>query len=170
MSRKNSQIREASVSDALKLRDLRLEALKTHPEAFGADYESDVKHPLSHWKKTLKPNPNGTVFIAEADSKLIGTSAISRFNFAKMSHNAVIWGVYVSLEFRQEKIGEKLIKACLDWAKQKNLVSVKLSVVATNAAAIRLYLKCGFQVYGVDPKVIKVGDVFYDELLMVHYL
>lgn len=75
---------------------------------------------------------------------MIGTSGIRRHDSPKMSHNAVIWGVYVSADYRQKKAGEKLINACLDWAKQKELVSVKLSVVTVNASAICLYLKCGF--------------------------
>jgi len=37
-------------------------------------------------------------------------------------------------------------------------------------SAIRLYTKCGFQVYGVDPQVIKANGIFYDELLMVRNL
>lgn len=167
MNRKEVQIREALPSDALKLRNLRLEALKTHPEAFGADYETDKNTPLSVWEQNLQPNPNAAVFVAESNSDLIGSSGITRSKFQKMSHNAVIWGVYVSGEYRRGKIGERLINACLNWAREKNLVSVKLSAVTTNAAAIRLYVKCGFQVYGVEPKVLKVEDDFYDELLMI---
>lgn len=170
MNQKHLQIREAAPADASKLRNLRLEALRAHPEAFGADYETDKNLPLSFWEKSLEPNSLGTVFVAEADSELIGASGIKCFSSSKMSHTALIWGVYVSAKYRGEKVGEKLITACLDWAKQKNLVSVKLAVVTTNPPAIRLYVKCGFQVYGVDPKVIKVGDVFYDELLMVRDL
>jgi len=170
MNQKHLQIREAVPADALKLRDLRLEALLAHPEAFGADYETDKNMPPSFWEKSLEPNPAGTVFVAESNSNLVGTSGIKRFASSKMFHAAVIWGVYVSAEYRREKLGEKLIEACLDWARQKDLASVKLSVVTTNSSAIRLYVKCGFEVYGVDPKVIKANDRFYDELLMIRNL
>lgn len=167
MNQKDFRIREAVPGDALKLRDLRLEALRAHPEAFGADYETDKNLPQSFWEESLEPKPDRIVFVAESDSRLVGMSGITRSKSPKMNHHAGIWGVYVSSEWRQEKVGEKLINACLDWARRKNLVSVKLSVVTTNAGAIRLYLKCGFQVYGVEPKVIRVNNVFYDELLMI---
>lgn len=170
MNQTHLQIREAAPADALKLRALRLEGLQAHPEAFGADYETDKNLPQSFWEKSLEGNAMKTVFVAEADSDLVGVSGIRRFDSSKMSHAAVIWGVYVSAKYRGEKVGEKLINACLDWAKQKNLLSVKLAVATTNASAIRLYVKCGFQVYGLDPQVIKANGVFYDELLMVRYL
>jgi ribosomal protein S18 acetylase RimI-like enzyme len=170
MKQKDLIIREAVFDDLQKLRKLRLEALKLHPEAFGGDYETDKKLPLSHWKKNFKLDSMSTIFVAQSGKDLIGSSGIFRHNSPKMSHSGIIYGVYVSTNFRDEKIGEKLINASLDWAKQNKLISVKLSVVTDNAPAIRLYLKCGFQVYGVEPKVIKVGKDYFDELLMVKIL
>lgn len=164
------KIREAVFDDLQKLRKIRLEALKLHPEAFGSDYETDKKAPLSSWKSRIKLDSHSTIFVAQAGKELVGTSGIVRPDSPKMSHNAIIWGVYVSADFRCQKVGEKLISDCIDWAKQKDLFSVKLSVVTTNASAIRLYLKCGFQVYGVEPKVIRVEQNYYDELLMVKIL
>ncbi|HEX8736883.1 MAG TPA: GNAT family N-acetyltransferase [Pyrinomonadaceae bacterium] len=170
MNQKHLQIREGVPADALKVRDLRLEGLQAHAEAFGADYETDKNFPPSFWEKSLEGDAMKTVFVAESNSDLVGAAGIRRFDSSKMSHSAIIWGVYVSAKYRGEKVGEKLIAACLDWAKQKNLLSVKLAVATTNMPAIRLYTKCGFQVYGVDPQVIKANGIFYDELLMVRNL
>lgn len=170
MNNKDLIIREAVFDDLQKLRKLRIEALKLHPEAFGGDYETDKKLPLSHWKKNLKLDSMNTIFVAQSGKELVGTSGIVRHHSPKMSHNALIWGVYVSTDFRHAKVGEKLINACLNWAKQNQLIAVKLSVVTTNASAIRLYVNCGFRVYGVEPKVIKIGQDYFDELLMVRIL
>lgn len=41
MNQKSLLIREAVFSDLQRLRSLRLEALRLHPEAFGSDYERD---------------------------------------------------------------------------------------------------------------------------------
>jgi hypothetical protein len=40
-------IRQAVPEDAVGLRELRLEALQNHPEAFGSDYDNEVNHPFS---------------------------------------------------------------------------------------------------------------------------
>lgn len=170
MNSSNPIIREAIDNDLQQYRKLRLESLKLHPEAFGRDYETESEVPLSEWRNKFIINSNDTIFVAQAGENLIGISGIKCSPSLKTNHNAGIWGVYVAADFRNKNVGEQLIKACIAWAKEKLLFSVKLSVVTTNASAIRLYLKCGFQVYGVEPKVIKVEQNYYDELLMVKIL
>ena len=41
-----------------------------------------------------------------------------------------------------------------------------MSKVTGVSEAIRCYRRCGFRVCGVQPEVIRVGDVYHDELLM----
>ena len=43
---------------------------------------------------------------------------------------------------------------------------VKLGVSTTNTPAIRCYARCGFTIYGIEPKAVCYDGVFYDELLM----
>jgi len=43
---------------------------------------------------------------------------------------------------------------------------VRLGVVTSNASAIRLYLRHGFTVYGVEREALVVDGVSHDELLM----
>lgn len=170
MKQENLIIREAVDDDLQQYRKLRLESVRLHPEAFGRDYETESEIPLSEWKSKLIINQNDTVFVAQAGENLVGISGIKRSPSLKTAHNAGIWGVYVAAGFRGENVGEELIKACIGWARERLLFSVKLSVVTTNVPAIRLYLKCGFQVYGVEPKVIRVDQNYFDELLMVKIL
>jgi RimJ/RimL family protein N-acetyltransferase len=44
---------------------------------------------------------------------------------------------------------------------------VCLTVVASNVAARRLYSAAGFEEYGLERRALKVGDEYYDEVLMV---
>jgi ribosomal protein S18 acetylase RimI-like enzyme len=44
---------------------------------------------------------------------------------------------------------------------------VHLAVVLTATAAIKTYKRNGFEIYGTDPRVIRVGDVTYDKHLMM---
>jgi RimJ/RimL family protein N-acetyltransferase len=41
-----------------------------------------------------------------------------------------------------------------------------LTVVASNAAAYRLYSAAGFEQYGLECRGLKVGNQYYDEVLM----
>jgi GNAT superfamily N-acetyltransferase len=166
-------IRPTRQDDAHAYRELRLEALRAHPEAFGADYDEDLARPLDFWAERVR-NGAGTeqniLYIAEAGGALVGMTGIFRHNGAKMRHTTHIWGVYVRPEWRGLGIIDALITACVGWARAQGARQVKLSVVTTNAAAIRSYVRCGFSVYAMEPEVIFYNGVYYDELLMIQRL
>jgi RimJ/RimL family protein N-acetyltransferase len=166
-------IRPTREEDAAAYRDLRLEALRTHPEAFGGSYEEGLARPIERWQQNVRDGAGtdlGITYVAEAGGALVGMTGIYRDDSTKMGHRATIWGVYVRPEWRGANIADGLIGACVSWAREKQLRLVTLAVVTTNAAAIRCYVRCGFSVYGMDLEVIYHDGVYYDELLMVHKL
>ena len=159
-------IREATVANALQFRALRLEALQDSPTAFGADYETNLNQPAEYWESRLKADEDATIFLAEYEHNLIGMTGIVRGRSKKTKHNAWIWGVYVTPEWRGLRIAGELINSCCDWAIAREIVIVKLGVGATNRSAIRCYERCGFSAYGTDPRAALYEGQYYDELLM----
>jgi RimJ/RimL family protein N-acetyltransferase len=160
-------IRHASLTDIDAFRELRLEALKNHPTAFGQDYDENVLRQQTYWENTLTINSEEqALFFAEQSGQLIGMTGIFRRMSKKCLHSADIWGVYVKPEWRGRHISESLIRSCLSWAKQQNIVVVKLGVVTNNPSAIRSYKRCGFTTYGKEPKAISCDGEYYDEYLM----
>ena len=59
-----------------------------------------------------------------------------------------------------------MIGEAIGWCAGVGVRIVRLTVTAGNAAAMGCYLRCGFEVCGVQPEVIRVGEVYYDEVLM----
>ena len=159
-------IRDASLADAEKFRELRLFALQDTPTAFSADYEADARHPISFWKGRLKPDDKGILFLAEHETYLIGMTGIRRGESAKTKHSGGIWGVYVRPEWRGLRIAEGLIELCCEWAKLREVKIVKLAVVSTNESALRLYERSGFTMYGTEPRALFFQSEYYDEYLM----
>ncbi len=53
-------------------------------------------------------------------------------------------GMAVSREWRGRGVGSALLAAAIEWARERNLHKLSLSVFAHNAAAIALYRKFGF--------------------------
>lgn len=168
----NWVIRAATEQDAELFRDLRLEALRQHPEAFSSDYETSAKWPLDKWKERLRGNDgvNSITYLACLDDVLIGMMGIYRASSAKIRHNGTIWGVYVRPSYRKQGVGQGLIEACAKWASQRGIEIIKLGVVSRNSAAIQLYTRGGFNVYGVEPRALRVNNRYYDELLMARIL
>ncbi len=164
-------IREANAADATRFRSLRLEALQNSPIAFSADYQKNFNHPIKYWEDLLTPQlDESTMFIGEHDNQLIAMTGVMRNGSPKTRHSAWIWGVYVTPEWRGLHLAEEVIASCISWARARNVIIVKLGVAAVNQPAIRCYERCGFKIYGTEPRAIFVDGSYYDENLMFKLL
>lgn len=161
------KIRPAALTDVDSFRELRLEALKNHPTAFGQDYEENIQRPQKYWEDRLTiNNEEQALFFAKYNDQLIGMAGIFRHLSKKSLHSAGIWGVYIKPEWRGRYISEALIQSCLTWDKQQKVVVVKLGVVTGNLSAAHCYKRCGFTTYGKEPKAFCVDGIYYDSYLM----
>ncbi len=169
--RGNISIRPAQATDAQAFRDLRLEALRNHPEVFSSDYAAYCERPLAYWAGRLQSlGPESMIFFAAQNDDLLGMCGISRGDSPKTAHSATIFGVYVRPEWRGLQITAGLITKCTEWAQAHGVKIIKLAVVTTNTAAIRCYARCGFSVYGVEPQALYYDGKRYDELLMARVI
>ena len=163
-------IRPTRESDAPAFRDLPLQGLRDHPEAFGADFETSAAHPIEFWQDRMRRGAggqHGVTYVAEAASALIGMTTLARDEGRKTGHHGDIYGVYTHPAWRGTGVADALLEACAEFARSLGLRLLKLGVAVTNTSAIRLYVRHGFTVYGVDPECIYHAGIYYDELLMV---
>jgi ribosomal protein S18 acetylase RimI-like enzyme len=156
-------IRQATSADAAQFRELRLSALQNSPTAFGADYQKSLHEPLQYWEERLTFHPDeAALFLAQHHNDLIGMTGIVRGSSPKTRHSATIWGVYVRPEWRGLHIAEELIKACLTWAGQREIIGAVLGVTTSNTSAIRCYERCGFEIIGTEPRALYHGGGYHD--------
>jgi len=165
-SRGNITIREATPSDVSQYRELRLHALENAPTAFSSDYQVNLNQPISFWERRLASDEYGTIFFAQYENKLIGMTGIYQNESPKTRHSADIVSVYVCPEWRGLHIAEELIEACIAWAKAREVNIVKLGVTSASISAIRCYQRCGFTIYGTEPRGIFYQGQYYDGYLM----
>lgn len=69
-------------------------------------------------------------------------------------------------EVRGQRIGERLLRACLDKARAKGLTRICLHVRADNQRAIRLYRRVGFAEEAVLERGMRFEGVYYDAVQM----
>jgi ribosomal protein S18 acetylase RimI-like enzyme len=161
-------VRRLGESDAAAFRALRLEALAAHPEAFGASWEVEAEQPPACFAERLARN---AVFGGEVgDAGLAGVAAFAVPEAPKLRHKGVLWGMYVRPEARGTGLASALVARVLDHARGAPVEEVRLSVVASNAAAVRLYESAGFAAYGRERRALRVGDAYHDEVLMARRL
>jgi RimJ/RimL family protein N-acetyltransferase len=73
--------------------------------------------------------------------------------------------MYVRREARGTGLAATLVREVIEHA--ATLVEdLCLTVVASNAAALRLYGAAGFREYGLERRALKIGSEYYDEVLM----
>jgi ribosomal protein S18 acetylase RimI-like enzyme len=169
MSSPTIPIRPIRGDDVEAFKALRLEALRTHPDSFGSDYHESLSAPESMWQDRIRTSleNKGRIFLADAGSELAGMTGVVRENGAKVNHSTFIWGVYVRPAYRGQGLGERLIRSAIEWCELEKLRYARLTVVTSNLSAIRCYKRCGFEEVGVQPEVIRTGETYHDELLMV---
>jgi ribosomal protein S18 acetylase RimI-like enzyme len=84
----------------------------------------------------------------------------------RSQHRGHIFAVYVRDASRGKGVGNRLIKELLSVA-EACVDQVHLAVLLTATDAIKTYKRNGFEIYGIDPRVIRIGDATYDKYLMI---
>jgi len=162
-------IRPIRLEDAEPFRELRIEAIRNHPLAFTADLSENEARPPEWWREQAAGcTGEGTnvIMLADAGERLAGMTGVWTPKTGKTTHVGIVWGVYVRPEFRGRGVCDGMLGACIDWARGKSLVTLKLSVVVGNDAARQCYELCGFTVYGVEPAAVRWEGKLHDEHLM----
>src|SRR5580693_1759635 len=153
---------EASVLGAI-----RLEALADNPPAFAE--QVDVARAMGGEDFTA-PLAEGAVWGAFLDDVCVGMAGLARFVGSNVAHKATIWGVYVGPAGRGAGVAEALFRAMIAHAGLIGIEMLELGVGDFNGRAKRFYARMGFEPYGFERRAVKLGGVYYDEVLMSLHL
>ncbi len=104
-------------------------------------------------------------FVALDGERLIGWCDISSLNRHVYAHSGVL-GMGVLDGYREQGVGEALMRATLDAAKIAGLTRVELTVRDHNLRAQKLYEKMGFVVEGVKRKGVRLDGNYEDLICM----
>lgn len=148
--------------DASTYWELRLLALRLHPEAFGASFEEESALSDTLFAERLSAGP---IFGAWSEDRLVGCAGLAQRQKAKLRHKASLWGMFVRHEMRGSGVGKRLLDATLEYART-SCEEILLTVVEGNEPAIALYARAGFEEYGREPNAIKIDGSYYHELMM----
>jgi GNAT superfamily N-acetyltransferase len=152
-------VRETVMDDWQALRDIRLEALRDAPAAFGSIYEQEALRGEEHWRGRIARGGTFLAFIPELNPAepvgLIG-------GYQEDPVTVELVSMYVRPRARGHGVGEALVATVIDWASARNATSVHLWVTETNYHARALYDRCGFTLTGEHqplPSNPRIGEV-----------
>ena len=149
--------------EAEALRDIRLEALLHHPEAFSRDPDVERAYSIEQWRDRISDRD---WFACRDGDNWAGIAMFARDRDSrKTGHTGSLGSMYVRQAFRGKGAADLLVSAVLAHAASE-VEQIVLTVNAENTRAISLYERHGFRTYGRIPRSIRIDDRYYDELEM----
>jgi RimJ/RimL family protein N-acetyltransferase len=136
-------VRRLTTDDIDLLRKIRLDALRTDPDAFGSTLEREESRSDDDWRGWLS---RCATFVAEEAGDPVGL--VGGMIDDEQADRAVLISMWVAPAVRGQGIGRALVEAVVDWATAAGKQQVNLLVIEGNRAAIALYEKCGFTFSG----------------------
>jgi GNAT superfamily N-acetyltransferase len=137
----------AGPDDWRVVRHLRLGALADAPDAFGSTLEEEAPQPEDFWRGRLA-RPDATTLLAswvgdDGEARPAGLVTVLP-DFDDRVGVAVVVGVWVAPSARGRGVGDALLGAVIDRARQAGFTRLVLDVGDGNAPARGLYARHGF--------------------------
>ncbi len=136
-------VRETVMADWQAWRDIRLQALRDAPDAFGSTYAEQNRRGENHWRQRVA---GSGLFLAWIPEVSVAEPAGMAGGYQAAPGTVELISMFVRPQARGRGVGEALIDAVTGWARERDATSVHLWVTDINKHARRLYERCGFSV------------------------
>lgn len=143
-------VRRLRESEWKTFRDLRLDALKSDPIAFGSSFARESAYTQQKWQDWCRDgatgNRNATFIALGPPGKPVGM--VGAFFAEGTPH---VWGMWTRPQWRNRGVGRTLMARLLAWLdKYSPSRPIILDVNPSQAAAVRIYATLGFRFNGVE--------------------
>ncbi|NYZ79712.1 GNAT family N-acetyltransferase [Candidatus Micrarchaeota archaeon] len=146
-------IRKATVRDLEDIQRLNLRLFEKEHREFDStlDYKGTFgKESTGYLRKRIEKN--GLVLVAEDNKKIVGYLVGDRAetkSYRKTGSICELENMMILEQYRNMKIGTKLVEEFLGWAKEKRFERIKVTASAQNKEGINFYRKLGFTDYNI---------------------
>ena len=160
-------VRPLTAADALAFRDVRLEALKLHPGAYGATFADWARRPQRAYIARIE---DGVIFGLFTAKGLEGTLSYDRRKGGNDRHRAGIHTVYLREALRGSGAAKLMLDAAIDRARADGVAQIELAVIEDNPRAAAFYARNGFVRYAVTPRALLVDGRYRDQVDLIRRL
>ena len=165
----NLTVRQVVVSDAQGVIDV------LNPIISEARYTIlDKTFTVEEEKAFIESFPDRGVFsvaVNETTGDLFGFQNVEPFaSYTKAFDHVGIIGTYVDANSRGQGVAKQLFEHTFEVAKAKGYEKLFAYVLADNERALAVYRKQGFEIVGIAKKHAKIGEQYFDEILIEKFL
>jgi len=132
-------VRAIGADDWALVRDVRLAALSDSPDAFASTYEREAAYTEEQWRGWF--SDRFALFLAHLPD---GAKPAGLAGVFDRDDGAGLVSMWVRPDARGRGVGEALINATADWARNRGHQAMFLWVAEANEPARRLYERYGF--------------------------
>jgi RimJ/RimL family protein N-acetyltransferase len=119
------------------------------------------------WIQSHSSDEGKILLVAIAQNRVIGSLHFKNGVRRRLAHLGD-FGMSVHKEWREQGVGSVLVRALIAWSSANPLIEqIRLSVLSTNEAAIRLYTTMGFVQEGRLMNQEKLDDGTYTDLILM---
>jgi RimJ/RimL family protein N-acetyltransferase len=112
---------------------------------------------------------DGLTLVAEADGEVVGNVLVSLDRNVVSAHIGTL-SICVADAWRDVGVGSALVRAAIDWSRERGLGKLALGVFPDNERAIAVYESAGFVREGVRRRQYRgPNGTFRDEVLMAWF-
>jgi GNAT superfamily N-acetyltransferase len=155
-----AQIERLNSGDGERWRSIRLQALEEAPHAFGTTYSEAAQWSRARWEAQVI---EFATFVAVVHGHDVG---VARGAAHQNIGTRELISMWVEPAAWRQGIGAQLIDGVAAWANVAGATALVLDVVATNASALSLYERAGFQRLDDDA----MGECVPNEIRLVRSL
>ena len=159
-------VRRLTSADAPAYRAARVAALHADPAAFltnAAEFAALGDEALA---TRFAPDAPGVTLGAflNTDPDLVGLLTLVRELAPPLAHRVNVYGVSVAPPARGQGVGAALVQAGVELARSwAGVTSLHLAVMDSQPAALSLYGRAGFRVWGTQPDAVRRDGRVYTE-------
>jgi GNAT superfamily N-acetyltransferase len=161
-------VRPLTAHEWQQYRQIRLRSLADAPDAFGSTLAAEKDRPDDVWATRL--------LLATSSGK--DRPLIAEISGIKNAFAGLLWAkedatdtsvvnifqVWVAPEYRGQGMAAALLRAAILWARSRRAKLVQLGVTCGDSAAMRLYLREGFQAVGV-PEPLRPDSALLEQTM-----
>jgi RimJ/RimL family protein N-acetyltransferase len=160
------EIRDLRQNDAAGFAQLLIQLSRETPFTLPSEVENRALASTQPERtRALIEAPGQQVMVATHNAALIGFLAVSQGGFEKNRHACSLM-TGVLRDYWRQGVASALLQRALRWVEQRGISRVELTVMESNAPAIGLYQKFGFQREGIKRNALIVDGAPVNEICM----